>query len=79
MLIYKNVLKKLKDAGYNTIRIRNEKLLPSSTVTRLNKNEAVSTKTLEKLCELLNCRIEDIVEYIPEQVSNETKQRPDNT
>ena len=37
-----------------------------STLTQLKKNRPVRTDTLEKLCSILNCRIEDIIEYIPE-------------
>jgi DNA-binding Xre family transcriptional regulator len=40
-----------------------------STMTRLKRNLPVSTETLDKLCHILECRIEDIVEYIEE---NET-------
>lgn len=73
MLIYKEVFKKLKAAGYSTARIRKEKILPCSTIVRIQKNEAISTKTLEKICELLNCRVEDVIEYVPEHASNKTE------
>ena len=33
-------------------------------MTRLRKNENVSTHTLDQLCKILNCKIEDIAEYI---------------
>lgn len=36
-------------------------------IGRLKKNMYVSTHTLEVLCKILNCRIEDIVEYIPDE------------
>ena len=34
-----------------------------STLTSLKKNQPVNTDTLNKLCSILNCRIEEIVEY----------------
>ena len=34
-----------------------------STLTRLKNNQPVNTDTLNKLCSILNCRIEEIVEY----------------
>lgn len=37
-----------------------------STLTRLKKNQTVNTDTLDKLCNILKCNIEDIVEYIEE-------------
>ncbi len=34
-----------------------------STLTRLKKNQTVSTETLNKLCSILDCKIEEVVEY----------------
>ncbi|WP_230397611.1 helix-turn-helix domain-containing protein [Novisyntrophococcus fermenticellae] len=39
--------------------------ISSSTLHRLKQNEVVTTKTLNDLCRILNCRIQDVVEYIP--------------
>lgn len=64
MIIYKiNVLEELKEAGYNTTRLRRERIIPESTLTKIRQNKMVSIETINKLCELLNCRIEDIIEY----------------
>ena len=54
MIIYKNILSQLKDAGYNTTRIRKEKLLPQSTLQRLRNSDPISTETLNIICTLLN-------------------------
>ncbi len=35
-------------------------------ITRLKRNESVSTHTIEMFCEILDCRIENIMEYIPD-------------
>ena len=35
-------------------------------ITRLKRNESVSTNTIELFCRILNCKVEDIMEYIPE-------------
>ena len=39
----------------------------SQTLAKMGKNEAISMDTLGRICAALNCRIEDIVEFIPEQ------------
>ena len=36
-------------------------------ITRLKRNESVSIHTIEIFCKILSCRIEDIVEYIPDE------------
>ena len=61
-----NVLQKLKEAGYNTNRLRKEKLLSESTLQKFRENKPVSWENLEALCELLHCQIGDIVEYVPD-------------
>ena len=37
------------------------------TLANMGKNETVSMDALEKICASLNCRIEDIVEFVPEE------------
>ena len=34
-----------------------------SQITRLKRNESVSTNTIDRLCEILGCKVEDIMEY----------------
>lgn len=38
--------------------------ISNSTLTRLKRDEAVSTETINKLCALLECNVEDIMEYL---------------
>lgn len=58
-----DVLAALKDAGYTQNRIRNEKLIGQATLTQLRHGELVSWKTIETICELLNCQPGDILAY----------------
>lgn len=59
-----NVLAELKRAGYNTTRLRREKLLSESTVQKLRTGIGVSWDNLETLCRLLDCQPGDLVEYV---------------
>ena len=38
----------------------------SSTIAKISKNENISMEVIDKICSLFNCRIEDIVEHIPD-------------
>ena len=60
------VLESLKQAGYNTNRLRKEKLLSESTIQKFREDKPVSWENLETLCTLLQCQISDIIEFIPE-------------
>lgn len=55
-------LEKSRDSWYS---LTNKHHLSNSTLYRLKHNKDVSTKTLNDLCRILNCHIEDIVQYIP--------------
>ena len=39
--------------------------LPANTIHRMKHNKPITTTTLVTLCEILQCRVEDILEYIP--------------
>ena len=40
--------------------------LTPATLARLSKDEIVSMETIIKICKCLNCRIEDVIELIPD-------------
>lgn len=61
-----DVLQALKDKGYNTTKLRREKIIGESYLTQLRHNELVSWSVMNKLCELLECDISDIIEYVSE-------------
>ena len=66
MIIYKDILKKLDEAGYSTYQLRKEKVLSESVISRLRNNQDVSLTTLDTICYLTGWGIEDLVEYKPD-------------
>lgn len=62
-----DVLAKLKAAGYNTNRLRKEKLLSEGTIQNIREGKIVNAANLSKLCQLLNCQPGDILEYAEEE------------
>ena len=64
-----DVIAALKDAGYNTNRIRTEGLLSQSTLQKFRNKQSVSWENLETLCKLLDCQPADLIEFVKE---NET-------
>lgn len=50
--------------GISTYTLREKCGIDSKTIRRLKANENIETKTLNKLCGVLDCRLEDIAEYI---------------
>jgi DNA-binding Xre family transcriptional regulator len=54
----------MKKKGVSTYKLREECGIDSKTVRRLKANENIETKTLDKLCAALDCKLEDIAEFI---------------
>lgn len=68
MLTYKiDVLESLKEAGYNTSRLRKEKLLGENAIQSIRKNEMVGIIALEKICALLDMQPGNIIKYVNEE------------
>ena len=61
MIIYKDILSKLSLAGYNTTRLRREKILPESVITRIRHNESISIDSLNTICKLTKLPVEDLI------------------
>ena len=60
-----NVLAALKEKGYNTNRLRKEKLLGESTIQQLRKGELVSWNNIDRICTMLECQPGDLLEFVP--------------
>jgi len=65
MIIYNPLWETMKKKGVTTYTLREKYKISSNTVRRLKANENMSTFTLNKLCEILNCRLDEIAVYIP--------------
>ncbi len=65
MIVYDKLWKTMEKKGVSTYFLREKAGIDSKTVRRLKANENMETKTLDKLCTALNCKLEDIAEYIP--------------
>ena len=67
MIDYSPFWKTLEKSPENWYTLTNKYNLSHSTLHRLKHNMDVSTKTLNDLCRILNCNMEDIVRYLPSE------------
>ena len=58
-----DVLAELKNAGYSSYKLRQDKIFGERTIQKFRNKEIVSADNLATLCELLNCQPGDILEY----------------
>lgn len=63
-IVYKiDVLSALKEAGYNTNRIRKEKIMGEAMLQKIRSGQMPSWSVLETICDLLDCQPADVIEY----------------
>lgn len=75
LISYAPLWKTMKIKGATTYTLRNkggEENISGSTILRLQKNESVSTNTLDSLCRILNCQLSDVAEYVPDWITFNT-------
>lgn len=67
MIVFDKLWRVMERQGVSTYQLRESCGIDSKTIRRLRANDNMETKTLNKLCAALSCRLEDIAEYIPDQ------------
>ena len=63
---YKKLWKLLLDRDMMKKDLREKAGLTTNVIAKLGKNENVSTEVLCKICDALNCGVDDIVDFIPD-------------
>lgn len=67
MIVFDKLWITMKEKGFSTYRLREQCGIDSKTVRRLKANENIETKTLDKICSALDCRVEDIMEFVKDK------------
>ena len=65
MISYKPFWTTLNASEESTYTLINKHRISSATIDKLRNNKPVTTTTINDLCRILNCRIENIAEYVP--------------
>ncbi len=66
MMSYARLWETMKEKGVTQYALIKRYRVSPSQITRLKRNESVSTHTIEMFCRILDCRVEDVMEYIPD-------------
>ena len=64
MIVFNRLWDTMKRQGISQYRLIKEHKISSGQLDRLRKNDNVSTFTLNQLCKILNCKLDDIAEYV---------------
>ena len=66
MMSYENLWKIMKERGISQYALIRDYHISPGQLTRLKRNESVSTHTIEAFCRILQCSVGEIMEYVPE-------------
>ena len=67
MITYEPFYKTIKEKNVSTYKLITKYNISRSLIDRLKHNKPISTVTLNDLCRILDCRVEDILIYIDEE------------
>ncbi len=66
MIVFDKLWKTMKEKGITQYKLIHEYGFSNGQLDRLRKNGNINSYTLNTLCRILNCSVEDIMEYQPD-------------
>lgn len=66
MIVYDKLWQTMKEKGVTQYTLIKQHKVSPAQITRLKRNESVSTHTIDVFCKILDCKVEDIMEYTEE-------------
>lgn len=66
MITYAPLWKTLKEKGISQYKLIEEYGVDNAQLQRLRDNAVVKTITIDRLCQILDCKVENIMEYVKE-------------
>ncbi len=68
MISYQPLYDTMKKKGISTYKLINTYNISRSLLDRLKHNKPITTVTVNDLCSILDCKVEDILLYIPDEI-----------
>ncbi len=67
MIVYDKLWDTMRQRGVSQYALIKTYNVSPAQITRMKRNESVSTHTIDMFCRILDCQVSDIMEYIPDQ------------
>ena len=67
MISYENLWKTMSKKGVTQYKLITQYHVSPGQITRLKRNESVSTHTIETFCKILKCNVEDVMQYLEDK------------
>ena len=66
-IIYNKLLKKMDEQGITSYTLKKDNIIGQATFKKIKDGGDIDTRTISKLCKLLNCQPGDILEYVEDE------------
>ena len=73
-LSYKNLWKQLIDRDMTRKDLHRISGVSHATLAKMSRGESVTASVLERICTSLNCKIEDVMEIVPDQLRRDNEE-----
>lgn len=67
MITYDNLWQTMKEKGVSQYTLIKKYGISPGQITRLKRNESVSTHTIETFCKILKCKVEDVMQFTDDE------------
>ena len=67
MISYDNLWNVMREKGITQYALIKQYNVSPGQITRLKRNESVSTHTIDMFCKILRCNVADIMKYVPDE------------
>ena len=75
MISYAPFWETLKKRGVSQYKLIRTYRISAGQINRLKKNMYISTGTIDKMCHILDCQVEDIIKYTPDEAMGQEIER----
>ena len=67
MIVYDGLWEVMKEKGISQYALIKKHKVSPAQITRLKRNESVSTHTIDTFCKILECDVGDIMKHVPDE------------
>lgn len=67
VITYRRLWETMREKGVSQYALIHTHGISPAQITRLKRNESVSTHTIETFCKILSCRVDEIMEFVPDE------------
>ena len=68
-IVYNKLLSLMQEKGLTSYKIKQENIIGQATLKKIKEGGDIDTRTIAKLCKVLECQPGDIMEYVEETIS----------